>query len=395
MKVLAIDDQQLVLLPLQKRLKDLGYDVAIETDAQKGLDVYNSFNPDLVIVDVNMPSISGFDVITHIRITRMSETPIMILSGNTKDDVITSAFELGVNDYMKKPLSLNEICARVKRLIGAPKLESLVVNNKDIMIQQRCVGVVIPCYNEEERLLSDEFLTFVNKNSGYHLCFVNDGSTDNTLEVLKEIRKGRWEYITIYDCEKNGGKAEAVRLGMLHMAKKEDLDYVGFLDADLSTDLADFDDLVKTIENSDFKIVSGSRISRMGANITKESARKIISLTINFIIRKILSMDFKDTQCGAKIFHKDVIDIAFKKKFVTQWIFDVEIFKRMKIHFGLKKAKAMLCEQPLKRWIHADGSKLSMKDSIKIVMQLAQIAWVYRSKTDKCIQEINSELEIV
>jgi glycosyltransferase involved in cell wall biosynthesis len=296
---------------------------------------------------------------------------------------------------MKKPLTLNEICARVKRLIGAPELEKAIDTNKGIMIQQRCVGVVIPCYNEEERLLSDEFLNFIDKNSGYHLCFVNDGSNDKTLEVLHGLRKGREDFITVYDCDKNGGKAEAVRLGMLYMAKKEDLDYIGFLDADLSTDLSDFDDLVKTIETSDYKIVSGSRISRMGANITKESARKIISLTINFIIRKILSMDFKDTQCGAKIFHKDVIDIAFSKKFVTQWIFDVEIFKRITIHFGLKKAKAMLCEQPLKRWIHADGSKLSMRDSVKIIFQLAQIAWVYRPKSDKKIYEVKNELEIV
>ncbi|WP_299521115.1 response regulator [Winogradskyella sp.] len=395
MKVLAIDDQQLVLLPLQKRLTDLGYDVKIETDAQKGLEAFNAFNPDLVIVDINMPNVSGFDVITHIRITKASDTPIMILSGNTLDDNITKAFDLGVNDYMKKPLSLNEICARVKRLIGAPVLSTVVRVENNVMIQQRCVGVVIPCYNEEERLLSDEFLSFVDENSGYHLCFVNDGSKDNTLEVLQNLQKGREDFITVYDCEKNGGKAEAVRLGMLHIAQRDDLDYIGFLDADLSTDLADFDDLVKTIENSDFKIVSGSRIARMGANITKESARKIISLTINFIIRKILSMDFKDTQCGAKIFRKDVIDIAFKKKFVTQWIFDVEIFKRMTIHFGLKKAKAMLCEQPLKRWIHADGSKLSMKDSVKIVMQLAQIAWVYRSKKDVSNYEVNHELEIV
>jgi len=152
--------------------------------------------------------------------------------------------------------------------------------------------------------------------------------------------------------------------------------------------------LVKTIENSDYKIVSGSRISRMGANITKESARKIISLTINYIIRKILSMDFKDTQCGAKIFSKDVIHVAFNKKFVTQWIFDVEIFKRMTIHFGLKRAKQMLCEKPLKRWIHADGSKLSMKDSIKIVAQLAQIAWVYRTKKSTKKVVTSSHLEI-
>jgi glycosyltransferase involved in cell wall biosynthesis len=304
----------------------------------------------------------------------------MVLSGNTKDDTITEAFDLGINDYMKKPLSLNEICARVKRLIGAPVNENGVKTENNVMIQQRCVGVVIPCYNEEERLLSDKFLSFIDKNSGYYLCFVNDGSKDKTLEVLRELQKGREKFITIYDCEKNGGKAEAVRLGMLHIAQKEDLDYIGFLDADLSTDLADFDDLVKTIEHSEFKIVSGSRIVRMGANITKGAARKVISLTINFIIKKILSMDFKDTQCGAKIFHKDVINIAFKKEFVTKWIFDVEIFKRMTQYYGLKKAKKMLCEQPLKRWIHADGSKLTMKDSIKIIGQLAQIAWVYRSR---------------
>ena len=158
------------------------------------------------------------------------------------------------------------------------------------------------------------------------------------------------------------------------------MDYIGFLDADLSTDLRDFDDLVNTIQNSDYKIVSGSRISRMGANITKESARKIISQTINYIIRKILSMDFKDTQCGAKIFHRDVIEISFKDKFVSKWIFDVEIFRRVTLHYGLAKARQMLCEQPLKRWIHADGSKLSMRDSVKIIFQLGQIAWYYNVK---------------
>ncbi|MCB4807988.1 response regulator [Tamlana sp. 62-3] len=379
MKILAIDDQQLVLLPLQKRLEELGYDVVIETDAKSALEIFKGLRPDLVIVDINMPEISGLEVVEFIRNSAKPKTPLMVLSGNTQDDVITKGFELGIDDYMKKPLSLNEVCARVKRLIGAPEIEKSALES-NVMIQQRCVGVVIPCYNEEERLLSDEFLNYIDKYSGYHLCFVNDGSKDNTLGVLKNLQEGREDFISVYDCEKNGGKAEAVRLGMLYMAKKEDLDFIGFLDADLSTDLEDFDDLVKTIETSNFKIVSGSRISRMGADITKESARKIISLTINYIIRKILKMDFKDTQCGAKIFRKDVIKIAFNEKFVTQWIFDVEIFKRISHHFGLEKARSLLCEQPLKRWIHADGSKLSMKDSIKIIMQLAQIAWVYRKK---------------
>ncbi|MGB6267761.1 MAG: response regulator [Olleya sp.] len=394
MKVLAIDDQQLVLLPLQKRLTELGYEVVTATNASDGIDLYDTNKPDLIIVDINLSGISGLEVVKYIRINNDDhKTPIMILSGDTKDETITKGFELGINDYMKKPLSLNEISARVKRLIGVPDAQAVISNN-DVIIQDRCVGVVIPCYNEEERLLSNEFINYIDKNSGYHLCFVNDGSKDKTLEVLNKLKKGREDFITVYDCEKNGGKAEAVRLGMLHMAKKEDLDYIGFLDADLSTDLADFDDLVKTIETSDFKIVSGSRISRMGANITKESARKIISLTINFIIRTILKMDFKDTQCGAKIFHKDVINIAFGEKFVTQWIFDVEIFKRMSMRFGLKKAKTMLCEQPLKRWIHADGSKLSMKDSVKIVGQLGQIAWVYRNKKENTKIVTSNELNI-
>lgn len=391
MKILAIDDQKLVLIPLESRLQELGYEVQIETNALKGVEAYDAFQPDLVIVDMNMPTVSGMEIVQHIRRDKAEQTPIMILSGNTDDDMITKGFDLGVNDYMKKPLSLNEVCARVKRLIGVPK-NTAKAHTETVMIQQRCVGVVIPCYNEAERLLSTEFIEFIDRNSGYHLCFVNDGSKDNTLEVLQNLQKGRENYITVYDCEKNGGKAEAVRLGMLHMAARTDLDYIGFLDADLSTDLADFDDLVSTIENSDFKIVSGSRISRMGANITKESARKVISMTINLIIRTILSMNFKDTQCGAKIFHKDVIHVSFDKKFITKWLFDVEIFMRMRLHFGLERAKAMMCEKPLKRWIHADGSKLSMKDSIKIIGQLGQIAWSYRGKKKSAS---NADLEMV
>jgi hypothetical protein len=51
----------------------------------------------------------------------------------------------------------------------------------------------------------------------------------------------------------------------------------------------------------------------------------------------------------------------------------------MKIFYGKDQAKDLICEQPLKRWIHADGSKLSMKDSIKIIGQLGQIAFHYKS----------------
>ncbi|SHF47968.1 Glycosyl transferase family 2 [Arenibacter palladensis] len=378
MKILAIDDQQLILLSVEKRLSELGYEVKTADNGAKGIKLYDSYKPDLVLVDMNMPDMSGMEVVKHIRFFKDSKTPILVMSGNTDESIILDGFTLGIDDYMKKPVSLDEMTARIKRIVGSPKLsvDTLPMANTR-MLQKNCVGVVIPCYNEEDRLSSDQFRNFAYQNLGYHLCFVNDGSTDNTMKVLEELRKGNESNISIYNCEKNGGKAEAVRQGIQYLMQDEQLDYIGYLDADLSTDFRDFDDLVKTMETSKFKIVSGSRISRMGADITKESARKIISKTINIIIQKILGMPFKDTQCGAKVMNREIASSMFQKKFITKWLFDVEIFMRMRKHYGKKEATNMICEQPLKRWIHADGSKLSMKDSIKIVGQLAKIAVVY------------------
>lgn len=378
MKILAIDDQQLILLSVEKRLTEEGFQVKTATSGQGGIDLYETYQPDLVIVDINMPGMSGLEVVKHIRIHKKSKTPILVMSGNTNENIIGDGFDLGIDDYMKKPVSLDEVMARVTRILGPTAIPTFIKKgNNTQMLQKYCVGVVIPCYNEEDRLSSTEFQDFANKNLGYHLCFVNDGSTDGTLEVLEQLRIGNENSISIYNCKKNGGKAEAVRQGVLHLSKDSQFDYIGYLDADLSTDFRDFDELVQTIENSEFKIVSGSRISRMGANITKESARKVISITINLIIQKILGMPFKDTQCGAKIMDREIASNMFNKKFITRWLFDVEIFMRMRKHYGKEKVQQMICEQPLKRWIHADGSKLSMKDSVKIVGQLAQIAMHY------------------
>ncbi len=384
-KILAIDDQQLILLSLEKHLTDLGFSIQCASSGEEGLQIFDTFDPDMVIVDINMDGMSGLEVIKNIRHDKNSDVKVLVLSGNTNEDTIIDGFDLGIDDYMKKPLSLNEMSARISRILGIKLQKKSESDAKGKMLQRRCVGVVIPCYNEETRILSKEFTDFVHSNLGYHLCFVNDGSTDNTLEVLQNLAKGREDHISVYNCEKNGGKGEAVRQGVLHLSQDTQLDYIGYLDADLSTDFQDFDDLVKTIETSDFKIVSGSRMSRMGANITKESARKIISKTINLIIRNILGMSFNDTQCGAKIMEREIVSEMFREKFITKWLFDVEIFMKMRKYYGKDKAISYICEQPLKRWIHADGSKLSMKDSVKIVGQLAQIAYYYNFKTKTVI----------
>ena len=83
MKILAIDDQQLILLSVEKRLLEIGYNVAIADSGEKGIALFESFNPDLVLVDINMPGMSGLDVVQHIRTIKESKIPILVMSGNT------------------------------------------------------------------------------------------------------------------------------------------------------------------------------------------------------------------------------------------------------------------------------------------------------------------------
>ncbi|WP_075343657.1 glycosyltransferase [Tenacibaculum agarivorans] len=379
MKIVVFDQNKLILLSLKKKLIEIGYDVQIARTSNQAIKLIEENEPDLVSIDVNASDYTGVDVLKYIKESSY-KTKVIVISEDTEDTDIADLFAYGVDDFIKKPVTLSEIVLRINKIVGmCPVPEKSIVDDTVSLVREKCVGVVIPCYNEENRLLEAEFKSFVKTNIGYHLCFVNDGSSDNTLKELEEIRRGKEDYISILNCKENGGKAEAVRLGMLHLAKKTDLnfDYIGFLDADLSTDFDDFDDLLRTISASDYKVVSGSRIERMGANITKQSTRKIISSVINFAIQKILGMKFRDTQCGAKILDRELVPFLFEKKFITRWLFDVEMFLRLKKKYG-DTTKSIIYEQPLKRWIHMDGSSLSMKDSLDIVFQLTRIASHYK-----------------
>ena len=90
---------------------------------------------------------------------------------------------------------------------------------------------MIPCYNEEQRLDGGSFLSFVRRDSSTQLLFVDDGSTDGTAGLLEELRGQAAERVRILALEKNAGKAEAVRRGIL-AALEAGHSYVGFLDAD-------------------------------------------------------------------------------------------------------------------------------------------------------------------
>lgn len=385
MKILIADDQAFIRNAVSEMLRTQGYEVVTASNGQQAIDLYSEQRPDLLVMDYHMPMKTGLEVLEFIRLERNDQLPTIIMSSNEDENVIVQSFNLGVDDYIEKPVGIRELFARIQRLLakayGQMPADTGNPGQTARVLQKKYVGVVIPCYNEAERLSGKQFTDFIHSNVGYHLCFVNDGSRDQTLEILQALQKGREEYISVYNMEQNGGKAEAVRQGVRFLAKDAGFDYIGYLDADLSTDFNDYNDLVKTIISSEYKLVSGSRISRVGANITRNGAREIISRTINFIIRKILGMSFQDTQCGAKVMTREVAENVFSEKFITRWLFDVEIFMRMKKFYGRKSVENLIYEQPLKRWIHADGSKLSMKDSMKIVLQLSRIALHYKNYT--------------
>ena len=101
------------------------------------------------------------------------------------------------------------------------------------------ICVIIPCYNEAQRLELEVFREFVGREERFDFCFVNDGSQDNTSEVLRravELEPGRF---LLVDNTDNRGKAEAVRSGMLYVSSLNRYNIVGYLDADLATPLED------------------------------------------------------------------------------------------------------------------------------------------------------------
>ncbi len=238
-------------------------------------------------------------------------------------------------------------------------------------------GIIIPCYNEEKRLDVNAFVTFIKSHSQYHLCFVNDGSKDNTLQVLQDIQKQTQTRVSIVDVKKNAGKAAAVRSGARYLFNRQDVDYIGFIDADLSTDFNDLKKLVDTLhKNDNLSLVYGSRGKGEG-QIERNVFRNIFSKMVKMIVFLILGLPIEDTQCGAKVFRRNIIPVAYNQAFLTRWLFDVEIFLRLKKYFGSKDIMNRMYEQPLDRWVHVDDSKLGMKDALQIPYMLMSIWFSY------------------
>lgn len=239
-------------------------------------------------------------------------------------------------------------------------------------------GVIVPCYNEADRLKFNEFASFLNQNSSYVLCFVNDGSKDDTLnQLLKFQNENSNLNIIVHNLESNAGKAEAVRQGALRLLEIESVKSMGFLDADLATGFDDYLRLSSALKFRNLAMVFGSRKMDNSNDIERSGFRKFASMLVGMMIKMIVGMPIKDTQCGAKIFSRSLSEKVFKKNFQSRWLFDVEIFIRVNNLFK-SESKNKIAELGLHNWEEVEGSKITLKDSLKFPMQLLEIAYDYR-----------------
>ncbi len=243
--------------------------------------------------------------------------------------------------------------------------------NKDINF---CI--VIPCYNEEKEFLLKEYASFIERHHNVLLCFVNDGSTDNTLETLTLFQKKHLQTVEILSYEKNKGKAEAVRLGILHCNDRYEHKYIAYLDADLSTSLQECVGFTKYFDDK-IEFAFASRIAKVGSVIEQRKSRRFIGRILATFISNILKLIVYDTQCGCKVFTTKLAKQLFADCFISRWLFDVEIFFRIFELYGKENSMPKMIEVPLARWTHKENSKIKVTYFFNLWLDLYNIRHKY------------------
>src|SRR4051794_8130624 len=112
MRVLIIEDDADMLDVTAFALRRYGYEVLTVADGAKAVQHCRANQPDVVLLDLNLPNVSGMDVCRQIR--RESTTPIIIVSAQNTDATVVEAFECGVDDYVAKPVSYRQLAMRIR-----------------------------------------------------------------------------------------------------------------------------------------------------------------------------------------------------------------------------------------------------------------------------------------
>jgi dolichyl-phosphate beta-glucosyltransferase len=244
-------------------------------------------------------------------------------------------------------------------------------------MQNNCI--VIPCYNEAQRLNSDLIGKYLNLQKEVVLVFVNDGSTDDTVDLLNDFKERNPDRIFTVDLKTNSGKAQAILNGILFALNEIKPKYIGYLDADLSTPFSEMDKMFILLnENEKLQAVFGSRVKRMGSKINRSFIRHYMGRVFATVVSIMLDLPVYDSQCGAKVMTAEKAEALFRENFVTSWLFDVELLYRYKLFYGEEQSLREVYEYPLLEWNEYKGSKIRLKHILAMPVDLMKIYLHYR-----------------
>jgi len=239
------------------------------------------------------------------------------------------------------------------------------------------ICIIIPFFNEQNRIETEGFLNFIQNQIDYSLMLVDDGSSDHTLDVLTSMKEQFPKQIDVFSLPKNVGKAEAVRQGVLKARSDGDFDFFGFMDGDLATPLEEAIRFIDYFNNYKIQFVSGSRVKLFGWDIQRSLKRHYFGRVFATYVSNQFNLEIYDTQCGAKFFTNCMAQDLFKEPFISKWFFDIELFIRLRNRMGKHFIESMI-EIPLLHWHEIGESKLGLKDFLKTPIELRKIKRHYK-----------------
>ena len=238
--------------------------------------------------------------------------------------------------------------------------------------------LVVPCYNESLRLDASEFLQCASSSDAPTILFVDDGSTDSTLNVLDSLAAAAAESgaarLRVLTMAENVGKAEAVRAG-LRAAVAAGACRTGYWDADLATPLEMIGDFERTLDDRpDIDVVMGARVRLLGREIQRSGLRHLAGRVFGTVASVGLRLPVYDTQCGAKLLRvSPALEAALRKPFRSGWAFDVELLARLQAAWG-EDGATRIVEIPLLRWRDVRGSKVSVWSAAGAFLYLLRLS---------------------
>ena len=115
--VLLVEDERTLSMIIKDTLEEQGFCISTAFNGEEGLRMFHTEHPEVVVADVMMPRMDGFEMVRRIRQTDQ-QTPVLFLTARSGINDVVEGFELGANDYLKKPFSMQELIIRIKALLN-------------------------------------------------------------------------------------------------------------------------------------------------------------------------------------------------------------------------------------------------------------------------------------